>query len=93
VRDEDDGAAVAAALTPRQRQILQLVLQGLTNGEIADALGLSRRTVEVHRLNLMHRLHAHNIAQLFRQAMLMGLAKDLSPPRGGGRVRKDTDRR
>ena len=91
---EDRRGAPRTALTPRQRQILHFVLQGMTNGEIAGHLGLSRRTVEVHRLNLMHRLNAHNIAQLFRQAMELGLAKDLDRAIGGTpRERKDPDRR
>jgi two-component system, LuxR family, secretion system response regulator SsrB len=87
------GDAESAALTPRQRQILHFVLQGMTNGEIAGELRLSRRTVEVHRLNMMHRLNAHNIAQLFRQAMALGLAKDLHKPSGARRERKNPDRR
>ena len=60
-------------LTPRQREILRLVAQGLTNREIADALKISVRTVEVHRFNLMRRLRVRNVAQLLRQALLMRL--------------------
>ena len=50
-------------LTPRQREILRLVAQGLTNREIADTLKISVRTVEVHRFNLMRRLRGRD-AQL-----------------------------
>lgn len=60
-------------LTPRQREILRLVAQGLTNREIADTLKISVRTVEVHRFNLMRRLRVRNVAQLLRQALLMRL--------------------
>ena len=60
-------------LTPRQREILRLVAQGLTNREIADNLKISVRTVEVHRFNLMRRLRVRNVAQLLRQALLMRL--------------------
>jgi DNA-binding NarL/FixJ family response regulator len=57
------------ALTPRQKQVLRLIAQGLANKEIAQELGISVRTVEVHRFYLMRRLKAHNVAQLFHQAI------------------------
>jgi len=60
-------------LTPRQKEILRLVAQGLTNREVADHLDISVRTVEVHRFNLMRRLKVRNVAQLLRQALLLGL--------------------
>lgn len=61
------------ALTPRHRQILHLVAEGLTNREIARHLGISVRTVEVHRFNLMRRLRVRNVAQLLRQALVLRL--------------------
>jgi DNA-binding NarL/FixJ family response regulator len=60
-------------LTPRQKEILRLVAQGLTNREIAEHLDISVRTVEVHRFNLMRRLKVRNVAQLLRQALLLRL--------------------
>lgn len=60
-------------LTSRQMDILRLILQGLTNQEIADAIALSRRTVEVHRYHLMQRLDVRNVAQLFRRAFELRL--------------------
>lgn len=60
-------------LTPRQKEILRFVSQGLTNREIADRLNISVRTVEVHRFNLMRRLRVRNVAQLLRQALVMRL--------------------
>lgn len=63
-------AKSAGALTPRQREILRLVAQGMTNREVAHALKISVRTVEVHRFNLMRRLRVRNVAQLLRQALL-----------------------
>ncbi len=60
-------------ITPRQREILRLVALGHTNREIAGSLGISVRTVEVHRFNLMHRLNVRNVAQLLRQALQQNL--------------------
>ncbi len=51
-------------LTGRQREILDHVLGGSTNEEIATMLGISRRTVETHRLRVMAALGAHNTAEL-----------------------------
>ncbi|MGH7230023.1 MAG: LuxR C-terminal-related transcriptional regulator [Nitrospiraceae bacterium] len=60
-------------VTPRQKEILRFVAQGLTNREIAGHLKISVRTVEVHRFNLMRRLRVRNVAQLLRQALVMRL--------------------
>ncbi|MEE8492815.1 MAG: LuxR C-terminal-related transcriptional regulator [Nitrospirales bacterium] len=64
---------VVATLTSRQKEILRLVAQGLTNREVAHQLKISVRTVEVHRFNLMRRLRVRNVAQLLRQALLLRL--------------------
>jgi DNA-binding NarL/FixJ family response regulator len=61
------------AITPRQKEILRLVAQGLTNKQIADQLKISVRTIEVHRFNLMRRLRVRNVAQLLRQALVLDL--------------------
>jgi DNA-binding NarL/FixJ family response regulator len=60
-------------LTGRQNQILNLVLIGHTNREIATKLQISVRTVEVHRFNLMRKLNVRNVAQLLRRALHLGL--------------------
>ena len=60
-------------ITPRQKEILRLVAQGLTNRQIADQLKISVRTIEVHRFNLMRRLRVRNVAQLLRQALVLEL--------------------
>ena len=56
-----------ATLSEREREILALVVEGLTNKEIARALALSPRTVETHRANLSEKLHAGSLAQLIRR--------------------------
>ena len=60
-------------LTPRQREVLQLVAEANTTKEIAQKLNLSPKTVEMHRTLLMAALHVHDIASLVRCAIRMGL--------------------
>jgi len=60
-------------LTPRQREVLQLVAEGHTTQEIARMLTLSVKTVETHRTQLMERLDIHDIAGLVRYAVREGL--------------------
>ncbi|HEX9986125.1 MAG TPA: response regulator transcription factor [Thermoanaerobaculia bacterium] len=61
------------ALTPRQREILQLVAEGHTSKEIARRLNLSYRTVEAHRNQLMKRLDVRDLTGLVRFAVRVGL--------------------
>ena len=60
-------------LTPRQRQILQLVAEGKQNKEIAEILAVSVKTVEFHRSSLMTKLGARTVAELTRFAIQEGL--------------------
>ena len=60
-------------LTPRQREILQLVAEGHTSKDIALRLGLSIKTVEAHRAQIMERLDVHEITGLVRFAIRAGL--------------------
>ena len=55
-----------AQLSEREREVLGLIVEGLTNKEIGRALGLSPRTVETHRANLFSKLQAPSLAQLIR---------------------------
>ena len=61
------------ALTPRQREVLQLVAEGNSTKEIAQRLGLSPKTVETHRAQLMERLGVHEVSGLVRFAVRVGL--------------------
>jgi DNA-binding NarL/FixJ family response regulator len=63
------------ALTPREREILQLIAEGNTTKEIADKLGISARTADVHRTHIMQKLNVHNVAGLTRAAIAYGLIK------------------
>lgn len=60
-------------LTPREREVLKLIAEGLTSSEIAEALDISLRTVQKHRTNLMEKLDVHNVAGLTRTAIKYGL--------------------
>ncbi len=60
-------------LTPRQREILQLIAEGKSTREIADTLHLSVKTVETHRTQLMERLEIYDTAGLVRYAIRKGL--------------------
>lgn len=60
-------------LTPRQREILQLIAEGKSTRDIADTLHLSVKTVETHRAQLMERLDIHDVAGLIRYALKKGL--------------------
>ena len=66
-------ASASERLTPRQREILQLIAEGSTTKEIAAKLTLSVKTVETHRTQLMERLDIHDIAGLVRYAVRIGL--------------------
>jgi DNA-binding NarL/FixJ family response regulator len=61
------------ALTPRQREILQLVAEGYTSKEIAERFGLSFKTVEAHRAQIMERLNLDDLPGLVRFAVRVGL--------------------
>ena len=58
-----------SSLTPREREVLELVVQGQQYRQIAAALGISPRTVEVHRARLMEKLGARNISELVRMSL------------------------
>lgn len=70
-----DAATRLAALTPRERDILDAIASGLGNKAIARRLDLSPRTVEVHRANLMRRAGAGSVAELLRLQFSSELAR------------------
>lgn len=55
-----------AALTPRESQVMEQIVQGAANKEVAAKLGLSPKTVEVHRANVMRKTRARSLAELVR---------------------------
>jgi DNA-binding NarL/FixJ family response regulator len=73
VRRVGDESSSLVRLTPRQREVLQLITEGHTTREIARILDVSVKTVETHRTQLMERLDIHDIAGLVRYAIGVGL--------------------
>jgi two-component system response regulator FixJ len=61
----------AAELSPRQRQVMELVAAGLSSKQIASRLGISHRTVENYRAWIMERMDANNIAELVRKVLIL----------------------
>jgi DNA-binding NarL/FixJ family response regulator len=63
------------SLTPRQREILQLIAEGHSTKAIARCLGISLKTAETHRTQLMERLGVHNVAEVVRYAIQAGVVQ------------------
>ena len=72
-RGPGEGGGPFEVLTPRQREVLQLVAEGHSNKEIASRLKVALKTVETHRTELMERLGIHGVAGLVRYAIQVGL--------------------
>ena len=73
---QDQAAAGGTAytdLTSRERQVLQLLAEGMTSKEIASELSISIKTVDTYRRDIMHKLDLHGIAELTRYAIREGL--------------------
>jgi RNA polymerase sigma factor (sigma-70 family) len=68
------------SLTPRERQVLDLVIQGSMNKEIADALGTSEKTIKVHRGRVMHKMRVNSVAALVHLMERVQPAAGLAEP-------------
>jgi two-component system, LuxR family, response regulator FixJ len=75
-----DSAQRIAKLSPREREVLDALVAGASNKVIAFGLGLSVRTVEVHRARMMERLGTRQLAEAIRLAVLATLAPPPRPP-------------
>src|SRR5581483_5607592 len=69
---EEATQAAFHALSPREREVLVLLLDGQTNDRIATVLGISAKTVETHRAKIMRKSAVHSLAQLLRLAIGAG---------------------
>jgi two-component system response regulator FixJ len=72
----EEAAVLLAALSPREREVLEGLAQGLPNKTIAYDLGISARTVEVHRANVMTKLGARSLSDALRIAFAAGLGSE-----------------
>jgi DNA-binding NarL/FixJ family response regulator len=69
----DRPEAALSALTDREREVLTLIAEGLSSKQIAKQLGVSLKTIESHRANLMDKLEIHKVSGLVRFAIRSGL--------------------
>jgi len=74
-RPGDAAPSGVAMLTDREREVLQLIAEGLSSKEIAVMLGVSLKTVDSHRSNLMEKLDIHKVSGLVRFAIRAGLVE------------------
>jgi DNA-binding NarL/FixJ family response regulator len=72
---DDRESSHQQVLTPREREVIQLVAEGKTTKEIANALSLSVKTAETHRTNLMRKLDLHSVADLTLYAVRNGIVQ------------------
>lgn len=72
-RPDHEAAARIAGLTPRQRDVLDGVMRGLLNKQIAYELGISERTVKLHRAEMLQALGCRTVAEAIRLAVEQGL--------------------
>ncbi len=70
--DADAARRGHAALTPREREVFVLVVEGLLNKVIADRLGVAEKTVKIHRARVMDKMGARSVADLVRMAARLG---------------------
>lgn len=71
-----DAKAKLGNLTPREMEVLECLVAGLTNKGIAQALSISPRTVEIHRAHMMEKLEADSLSNALRLAFLAGIGAD-----------------
>ncbi|MGK0484498.1 MAG: DNA-binding NarL/FixJ family response regulator [Myxococcota bacterium] len=74
-RPGDSSPSGVAMLTDREREVLQLIAEGLSSKEIAGMLGVSLKTIDSHRSNLMQKLDIHKVSGLVRFAIRAGLVE------------------
>jgi DNA-binding NarL/FixJ family response regulator len=87
LRPADKPGAAEAALTPRERELVQLLSEGYSTADVAERLHVSVKTVGSHREHVMHKLGLHSVAELTRYALREGLTS-LDTPCGEAQRRR-----
>lgn len=72
-----------ATLTPREREVMELVVEGLLNKQIGLELGTVEKTIKVHRARVMEKMGVESLAELVRIAAALGIGEPPKPPRPG----------
>lgn len=67
--DAENAVDEDSPLTPREREVVQLLAEGKSSKEVASVLGISVKTAETHRINLMRKLDCHSVAEVVRYAV------------------------
>ena len=67
-----------AKLTPREREVFELVIRGKTNKQVANVLGATERTIKAHRHRVMEKMQVQSLAELVSVAERAGILRDLS---------------
>ena len=78
--------ARVSALTPREREVFELVIRGLINKQVARALGCTERTIKAHRQKVMEKMQVRTLAELVSLAEQVGLLGDASASRPTARA-------
>lgn len=68
-----------ASLTPREREVLALIVCGLLNKQVAERLGTTEKTIKAHRARIMVKMEVHSFAELVQLAAKVGLASTMHP--------------
>lgn len=79
IAQADRSRELFESLTPREREVLELVTSGKPNKVMAADLGVSQRTIEIHRAHVMEKMHANSLAQLVRMVLMLKEAASRSP--------------
>ncbi len=82
-RENVEAASRIASLTQREREVMELLIQGKRNKTIASELGISNRTVEAHRAKIMEKMQAHSISDIMRITYAAGGIPVSEMPRAG----------
>lgn len=78
-RRRADAVALLGRLTPREREVLELIVKGFGNRQTASELAISQKTVEVHRARIMKKMAARSVAELVQMTLVARQALEASP--------------